>query len=105
MSGPAEAHSAQDLRPNKPNCCLMRNSGCMNPLGRLFDWLMHCYQHNILVTHQYRTIVQNSVDRFQYHMRFVRWHFLNLRNVLGQHHRNTIDRSMIDIVQVYTILV
>ena len=105
MSDPVGSHSAQDLRANTPSCCLRRNSGCMNPLGKLFDWLMHCYQHNILVTHQYRTIVQNSVDRFQFHIRLARWHLLNLRNVLGLHHRKMIGRVMLDIDRLYTILV
>ena len=77
----------------------------MNPLGKLFDWLMHCYQRSNLVKHQYRMTVQNSADRFQYHMRFVRWHFLNLRNVLGLHHRKMIGRVMLDIDRLYTILV
>ena len=49
--------------------------------------------------------MQNSVDRFQFHIRLVMWHFLNLRNVLGQHHRKMIGRVMIDIDRLYTILV
>ena len=98
------SHNAQDLRADMQNCCSMLCLDCMNLPDKLFGWLKRYYRHNAPERRQYRMIVQNSVGRFQFHIQFVRWHFLYLRNVLVRHHHKTIERLKTDIARLCTIL-